>query len=105
MSKKAEDNPVWFVSKVVPEPGSAELHKKSKASGITREFTELRADWSVMTTQILEMVIETDSELDEKSGYTLDEIEIGLAFTAKGKLAFIAEAGAEASIKLTLKRK
>ncbi|WP_336959164.1 hypothetical protein [Sphingobium aquiterrae] len=37
--------------------------------------------------------------------WSIEEIEVGLTLSAKGELLFIAEAGAEASIKFTLKRK
>jgi Trypsin-co-occurring domain 1 len=37
--------------------------------------------------------------------WKIDEIEVGLTLSAKGELLFIAEAGAEASIKVTLKPK
>jgi hypothetical protein len=37
--------------------------------------------------------------------WTIEEIEVGLTLSAKGELLFIAEAGAEASIKFTLKRR
>lgn len=37
--------------------------------------------------------------------WTIEEIEVGLTLSAKGELLFIAEAGAEASIKFKLTRK
>lgn len=37
--------------------------------------------------------------------WTADEIEVGFTLSAKGELLFIAEAGAEASITVKLKRK
>jgi hypothetical protein len=39
------------------------------------------------------------------AGWEIDEIEVGLTLSAKGELLFIAEAGAEASIKFVLKKK
>lgn len=44
------------------------------------------------------------SVTDQQQGWRVDEIEVGLTLSAKGKLMFIAEAGAEASIKLKLVR-
>lgn len=41
----------------------------------------------------------------ESSNWTVDEIEVGLTLSAKGELLFIAEAGAEASIKFILRPK
>lgn len=37
--------------------------------------------------------------------FETESLEIGLAFTAEGQLAFIAKAGLEASVKVTLKRR
>jgi hypothetical protein len=46
------------------------------------------------------------SSLDEKAkNWQIEEVEIGLTLSAKGELLFIAEAGAEASVKIKLARK
>lgn len=46
------------------------------------------------------------SSLDEKAkNWQIEEVEIGLTLSAKGELLFIAEAGAEGSIKIKLTRK
>ncbi len=42
---------------------------------------------------------------DAASEWRVDTIEAGLTFTAKGKLAFIADASAQANFKVVLKRK
>ena len=47
----------------------------------------------------------TDTVSQRVGKWELDEIEVGLTLSAKGELAFIAEAGAEASIKIVLKPK
>jgi len=39
-----------------------------------------------------------------ETGFELESIEVGLAFSASGRLAFIAEAGVEASVSITLAR-
>ncbi len=52
-----------------------------------------------------DMLALTSSMTGAQSEWSLDGIEIGLTLSAKGELLFIAEAGAEASVKLTLKRK
>ncbi len=42
---------------------------------------------------------------DRSKAWSIEEIEVGLTLSAKGELLFIAEAGAEASIKFKLTRK
>lgn len=42
---------------------------------------------------------------DRSKEWSIEEIEVGLTLSAKGELLFIAEAGAEASIKFKLTRK
>tara|TARA_R110000787_G_scaffold44093_11_gene108034 strand:+ start:5517 stop:5870 length:354 start_codon:yes stop_codon:yes gene_type:complete len=42
---------------------------------------------------------------DSAKEWEIDEIEVGMTLSAKGELLFIAEAGAEASIKFVLKKK
>lgn len=99
---KQEDEDIHFVVSTTIAPGTVELHKAPKE--ITRTLEEVRADWSHMSAQISEIIAGTDVTFEQESGFKLSEIEIGLAFNAKGKLAFLAEVGAEASIKLLLKR-
>ncbi|MCF3639788.1 hypothetical protein LXM94_07370 [Rhizobium sp. TRM95111] len=54
----------------------------------------------------LDTLMALGSAVAQKSGeWRIDEIEVGLTLSAKGELLFIAEAGAEASIKFTLKPK
>ena len=50
------------------------------------------------------MVSGTDDRVTA-AGYELSEVNISLGFNAKGKLAFIAEAGVEASVSIVFKRK
>ena len=47
----------------------------------------------------------TSAVSDKIGHWQIDEVEVGLTLSAKGELLFIAEAGAEASIKLVLKPK
>jgi|GEM_PF-1416883 len=55
--------------------------------------------------QTLETLMTLTTVSPDSDRWTLEQIEVGLTLSAKGELLFIAEAGAEASIKLTLKRK
>jgi hypothetical protein len=62
----------------------------------------LEAQW----TQTVGSLMKLSSAVGERTkDWTIDEIEVGLTLSAKGELLFIAEAGAEASIKFMLKRK
>lgn len=47
----------------------------------------------------------TATAADRSKEWSIEEIEVGLTLSAKGELLFIAEAGAEASIKFKLTRK
>ena len=98
------DNNIYFISSgETITPGSVELHNKSTKE-ITRTLDEVKSDWKQMSEKISAIIAETDIKFEKDSGFKLSEIEIGLAFNAKGKIAFVAEAGAEASIKFLLKR-
>lgn len=100
MEDKTQDvDTVYFVGKSRLAPGQVDLHR-SGSEALARSLEEVKTDWEVITTQISRIVSNTSRSL----AYSIDEIEISLAFNAKGKLAFIAEAGVEASIKLKLKR-
>lgn len=53
----------------------------------------------------VDTLMKLSASISEKSKeWTIDEVEVGLTLSAKGELLFIAEAGAEASIKFILKR-
>ncbi len=69
---------------------------------LTRDIREVKEDWAKVTSQIGQMLEATDSQ--KPKGFTMDTLEISLGFSAKGKLAFIAEAGVQASVKLVFKR-
>ena len=51
------------------------------------------------------MIALGDAVAKKSTGWDVDQIEIGLTLSAKGQLLLIAEAGAEASITVTLKRR
>jgi hypothetical protein len=62
---------------------------------------DVRGQWA----QTIATVLDLGSLIrDEARGWTVDEMEVGLTLSASGKLLFIAEAGAEASITLKLTR-
>jgi Trypsin-co-occurring domain 1 len=54
----------------------------------------------------LDLLMGLSSSLSQKDKrWAVEEVEIGLTLSAKGELLFIAEAGAEASVKIKLVRK
>lgn len=62
----------------------------------------MEADWKEKLGRIVD--IATSAAQTQDKAWHIDEIEIGLTLSAEGKLLFIAKAGAEASVKVTLKK-
>src|SRR5436305_3124921 len=66
------------------------------ADYFTRKKTEVREDWDHMVEQLTDMA----KKLSATAGsFGVQEVEFQLGFSAKGKLGFIAEAGATGSVK------
>lgn len=104
MSDKAleDENVVLFTGLPSIQPGEVELHSLAdKVFG--RRVEDVQADWRRISSQVAAMVDATSER--EPEGFQVDSVEIGLGFSATGKLAFIAEAGVEASVTVTLSRK
>jgi hypothetical protein len=75
----------------------------SGAKRVTRVgAAEVQAQWERTVDALMKL---SSSIADRSKEWTIEEIEVGLTLSAKGELLFIAEAGAEASIKFTLKRR
>lgn len=62
----------------------------------------LRENWRETVQKLVEI---GDGIDDAESSWGVSEIEVGLTLSAKGQLLFIAEAGAEASVKIRLSRR
>lgn len=97
---------VTFIGKPPPpEPGTATEHSAIGAITSrmfpTRKLEDVAADWKKVIAQIQRMVEATTSAASER--FAVDSVEVSLGFSAKGELAFIAEAGVEATVKITLK--
>ena len=87
------------------KPGEAETHGLKEAVGgyFVEPFESVKSNWENVFAQINEMI---DTATPKSfNNYNLDTIEIGLEFDGRGKLAFIAEGGAKANIKVVIKRK
>jgi hypothetical protein len=100
---------VLFISGTVPEESPAttpgiKFHKRRGISIVTRTLEEVKEDWKVVVGQVVEMVAVTGERIGV-AGFELDQVEISLGFSASGKLAFIAEAGVEASVTIAFKRR
>jgi hypothetical protein len=88
-----------------PDP-SVEHHSLGWMPGLGRVATvgavEVQEQWGRTIDTLLKL---SSTVADRSKEWSIDEIEVGLTLSAKGELLFIAEAGAEASIKFMLKRK
>ena len=62
---------------------------------------EVQEQWARTVDTLMKL---SSTIADRSKDWSIDEIEVGLTLSAKGELLFIAETGAEASIKFKLKR-
>ena len=100
----ASDQWLIFISDRPFTPGQVEQH------GLREWWSDLRgkrlddakADFRRVFGQIEQIVKDLPSPV---RGYGVEELEIGLAFTAEGQLAFIAKAGIEATVKVKFKHR
>jgi hypothetical protein len=85
-------------------PGTVQLHsfgtRVEKVFG--RKVDDVKADFHKISEQMDAILKGAFSNLT--GDLKMDAVEISLGFTASGKLAFIAEAGVETSVKVTFKR-
>ncbi len=103
-NRKDANDQVQFITSASLAPGSVELHKGDSSLRLTRSLEEVSADWQNASRQVLKMVAASETEATD-SGFEISEVTVGLGFNAKGKLGFLAEAGMEASVEITLKRR
>jgi hypothetical protein len=97
------EQPVEFITRFTPPPTSFEPHS-GPTEVLRKKVGDIKSDYQVLLNQLTFIIGDTDAKVKE-TGFTLDEIKISLGFNAKGRLAFIAEAGVEASIEVAFKRK
>lgn len=108
----------WELSIFVPEvsalddelpPDEAEIHDLKgvvrsafKGRVVSVKAEKVQEQWN----RTMDTLMSLSTTIAAKAGqWRIDEIEVGLTLSAKGELLFIAEAGAEASIKFVLKPK
>jgi hypothetical protein len=92
---------VYFISPAKPPPGVATPHAFLDTL-YPRRKEEVQQDWQVEIDQTVDLVSQNVDRAPK--GYQMDEIEVLLGFSATGQLAFIAQAGLEASIKVVFRR-
>lgn len=88
-------------------PDESESHSLRLMGAAIRRVVAVRAeDVRDQWNRTLDTVMGLSAAIAQRSSqWEIEEIEVGLTLSAKGELLFIAEAGAEASIKFTLKPK
>ena len=96
---------VHFISstRMIEGPGQLTEHSGLPVS-LTRKTEEVKNDFILVMNQLNFIVAAADKDTLNK-GFKLNEITISLGFSAKGKIAFIAEAGVEASIEVKFSRR
>lgn len=93
----------WTVQIYVPSPAGATPSLRERGGRVVDASVEtLRENWRETVQKLVEI---GDGVDDTESGWGVSEIEVGLTLSAKGQLLFIAEAGAEASVKIRLSRR
>lgn len=108
MAQEIINDPNWvlFQGKKSPQPGTVTAHSvlaKIKGAIFAVAVDEVKADWQKVSQQIQQMIDATTSV--GSKNFAIDSVEVSLGFTAEGKLVFIAEAGVEATVSVTFKRR
>jgi hypothetical protein len=91
--------------KAGPKPGVVELHlfgSDTPGTLFGRSVTDVKKDFEKVSHQISQILENAFTHVPE--GLRFESVDIALGFSAHGKLAFIAEAGVEASVTVTFKR-
>lgn len=99
-----DDQEVVFItgSGATLRPGEVQV-QSGRAERVIRSLGDVKKDWQRVIGQVAEMIGSSDGEFAER-GFRLGEIEVELGFDARGKLAFIAEAGVEATVTVRFER-
>ena len=93
-------------SPLPPDPAVEHHAMRDWVPGFGRVATVRAAEVQEQWTRTVKTLMNLSSTIAAHSKeWSVEEINVGLTLSAKGELLFIAEAGAEASITFTLKRK
>lgn len=110
------DDDAWSISLLVPASGAPTpgTHEDPVVDHALRDYIpglrqvvridgrRVQDQWDRTVNTLLRL---GDSIGSAAQDWEIGEIEVGLTLSAKGELLFIAEAGAEASVKFVLKKK
>lgn len=106
MSEKIDD---WMVQMLVPAPVAPAFRadddpapNRRGSRVVDASVDTIKANWHETVRKLAEIGEGID---DGASGGGVSQIEVGLTLSATGQLLFIAEASAEASVKITLTRR
>jgi hypothetical protein len=95
---------VPFVVNLRPAPGTVALHSGEKGdNAVHMGLGALRKEVWERVSDIMEVIGGEVREL--RSNFVLDEITVSLGLSAKGQVAFVAEASGQAIFQVKLKRK
>ncbi len=101
--KEVGQRKMFFISAYgLPEEIGIEPHSGTSRQ-LSKKAQEIKEDWENVMEELSFIIAETEKSTSINH-YALDEIKVSLGFSAKGKIAFIAEAGVEASIEVTFKK-
>jgi hypothetical protein len=102
-SKSSTETVEFIVGSRPLRAGETRAQFASVTDIIKRPLDEVKAEWEAVFLKIQDLSASAD-RVQKPGGLRLDSISVALGFTAKGKLAFIAEAGIQATVTVTLKR-
>jgi hypothetical protein len=91
--------------KPAPRAGAVELHLFGSDTPETlfgRSVNDVKKDFEKVSDQVKQILENAFTAVPQ--GLRFESVEISLGFSAQGKLAFIAEAGVEASVAVTFTR-
>ncbi|MEM9496188.1 MAG: hypothetical protein AAGA09_09305 [Pseudomonadota bacterium] len=98
-----KDQLVPFIVDVKPAPGEVALHKGRGDNAKSIPLKDIKKDLKERLGELNEMFASKLNTLEQD--FELSEISVSLGFSAKGKLAFIAEASGEVAFQVVLRRK
>lgn len=103
-----EGETVYFVVgdhlRVTSDPDAYAGILRNVADEASAPIEKVKAEWDRMMARVATL-LESAKQAAAPGPFELQEIQLQLAFTAKGHIAFIAEAGVQAGVTLTFRPK